>query len=390
LYGLNPPILALAGVGLAWIWMRSRPAAALVAAAVIVPWAVGDRMLAAVWRDPVHAVRVWQVPDIQPAVDALRRSGTKSAYASLQFAGRLGLESNGDVFASQAWNERIPGDPLRFRDEVDLDPAPAWVLSPTLSRGMPRAPRFRDLVTELGGRAEEEVAGDLVVFRAFRGPYDEDQPVPAGDLTVTDLGGVAVGPAVVDRDPETVWRSSVGLGRGSGLVVRTARSRRWSALVLAVDLDLSPLAVPWVAESEGTVVARGPARHGMQWVNGAPRAGRQALLAIPLGGAKTSEVRVIFQGPGPRLAVSEVFVYGPDEEARPRRGASSEARAVDAARAGRWQEAHAAFVEALRLDPDRASLHAAVTRSAWREARRQRVDVESLDDGGPDLVLPRP
>jgi hypothetical protein len=41
----------------------------------------------------------------------------------------------GDGIASQAWNERIPGDPLRFRDEVDLDPNAAWVLSPTLSRG---------------------------------------------------------------------------------------------------------------------------------------------------------------------------------------------------------------------------------------------------------------
>ena len=56
--------------------------------------------------------------------------GIRSAYASLQFAGRLTLESEGTVIASQAWNERIPGDPLRFRDEVDLDPAPAWVLSP--------------------------------------------------------------------------------------------------------------------------------------------------------------------------------------------------------------------------------------------------------------------
>jgi hypothetical protein len=127
----------------------------------------------------------------------------------------------------------------------------------------------------------------------------------------------------------------------------------------------------------------------MQWVNGAPRAGRQALLAIPLGGARTGEVRVIFQGPGPRLAVSEVFVYGPDEEDRPRHGAAAEARGVDAARAGRWREAHDAFTEALKLDPDRASLHAAVARSAWRESRRQRVDVEGIDDGGPDLVLPR-
>ena len=50
----------------------------------------------------------------------LRHAGIRSVYASLQFAGRITLESEGEIVASQAWNERIPGDPLRFRDEVDL------------------------------------------------------------------------------------------------------------------------------------------------------------------------------------------------------------------------------------------------------------------------------
>ena len=41
--------------------------------------------------------------------------------------------NRGEVIASQAWNERIPGDPVRFRDQVDLDPSPAWVLSTLFS-----------------------------------------------------------------------------------------------------------------------------------------------------------------------------------------------------------------------------------------------------------------
>jgi hypothetical protein len=345
-------------------------------------------VLARAWSDPAHAVRVWQVPDVTPALAALERAGVASAYASLQFAGRLTLESGGGVVASQAWNERIPGDPLRFRDEVDLDPRPAWVLSPVLSRGMPRAPRFRDLVRETGGEAVMEEAGDLVVFRAFRPPYDETRPVPVAALRAS-YGGRDLPAAVYDRDPRTTFAAADGLHRGARLEVRLEPARRLSALVLAVDLLASPLAVPWIAEAGGEVVARGPARHGLQWVGGAPRAGRQALLAIPLGGVTAGEVVVVFQGPGPRLVLSEVFAYGPDEPARPRAGEAAAERAFQAARRGAWDAALAAYAEAVAQEPERAGFHAAWARAAWRAPRRRVLDVEGLDDGGPDLVSPR-
>jgi hypothetical protein len=389
LYGLHAPMLALAGIGLARVSNARRALAVALGASILVPWGLGDRRLAATWSDPTYAVRVWQVPPLGAALDVLRARGIGSAYASLQFAGRITLESEGSVIASQAWNERIPGDPLRFRDEVDLDPKPAWVLSPVWSRGMPRAPRFRDLVHEMGGEASEDAAGDLVVFHGFRPPFDEGKPVPAAALMVSSLDGETLPPAVLDRDPNTRWASKAGLAPGQGLVVRLAPPRRLSAIVLAVDLVESPLAVPWIAEVGGAVVARGPARHGLQWVNGAPRAGRQAILAIPVAGLETGEVRLIFQGPGPRLVVSEVFAYGPDEAERPSAGADSASRALAAARRGEWPAAVAGYAEAIRLEPDRAAYHAAWSRASWRAPRRRFLDVEGIDDGGPELVLPR-
>jgi len=124
-------------------------------------------------------------------------------------------------------------------------------------------------------------------------------------------------------------------------------------------------------------------------VNGAPRAGRQAVLAIPLGGTEAGEVRVLFQGSGPRLVVSEVFAYGPDEAERPQAGADAAAGALLAARRGDWLAAVAGYEEALRLEPDRAAHHAAWARASWRVPRRHFLDVEGIDDGGPELVLPR-
>jgi hypothetical protein len=331
-------------------------------------------------------VRVWEVPPIEASLQALRAAGVRSVYASLQFAGRLTLDSEGDIIASQAWNERIPGDPLRFRDEVDLDPAPAWVLSPVLSRGMPRAGGLRSLLQPMGGSFREEAAGDLVVFRDFRPPYDETRPVPRGEIVLETTAGVAIGPAALDRDPATAWTAAEGLGRGSGLVVRVDPARRLSALVLAIDLERSPLAVPWAASVYDRIVAEGPRRAGFQWVNGAPRAGKQALLVVPLEDRSTDEVRLVFQGPGPRLAIAEAFVYGPDEPVRPAAGLEAARRAFEAARGGRWDEAVRLYAEAVRAEPDRASHHAAWARARWRAAQRRWLDVESLDDGGPELV----
>jgi hypothetical protein len=389
LYGLYPPLLALVGAGLAALWARRRAVAVAAALAVALAWGCGEWLLVRAWSSHDHAERVWQVPSLEPARAALEAVGARSAYASLQFAGRLTLETGGAVVASQAWNERIPGDPLRFRDEVDLDPSPSWVLSHRLSRGMPRAAGFREIVRGLGGSFEETEAGSMTVFHGFRPPYDESRAVPPEAIQVSTGDGAALGSEALDRDPATAWTAPAGLSRGSGLVVRVNPARRLSALVLAVDLESSPLAVPWAASLGGEVVAEGPARSGFQWVNGAPRAGRQGLLVVPIGEREADELRLVFQGPGPRLAVAEVFLYGPGEAALAPAGRASARDAFESARAGRWDEAVRLYAQALRLEPQRASHHAAWARARWRAAQRRVLDVESLTDGGSELVEAR-
>ena len=395
LFGLAVPVIALCGVGAAGLHerFRARGTAWLVItvalAAILGPWLVGHRLLLAAWRDPSHAVKAWQVPPLDAAVAKLRAAGIRSAYASLQFAGRLTVESEGALIASQAWNERIPGDPLRYRDEVDLDPRPAWVLSPHLSRGMPRAAGLRQMLGDAGGAWREEPAGDVTLFHDFRPPYDESRSVPAGQIRLATMDGTALPSAVLDRHRGTSWTSSSGVSRGSGVVVSLPGPRRLSAIVFLLPRDAALAGLRWVAEADGAVFARGPDRYALQWVNGAPRTGRQEVMVVSMGGRRLQEVRVLFQEPGPPLTVAEVFVYGADEEARPAAGAGAAAEAYARFRAGEWREAERLYARACELDPDRVSHHAAALRAGRRAAHRSWLDVESLPDGGPAIFVPR-
>jgi hypothetical protein len=386
LFGLTVPVLALAGAGLAWLWSRRRAVAVAAGLVLWAVWGYGHLVVAGTWRDPRHARDVWQVPPLEPALALLERAGVRSVYASLQFAGRLAVAGGGRLTVSQAWNERIPGDPLRFRDEVDLDPRAAWVLSDRLSRGMPRAAGFREILGRLGGRWTAEAAGEMYVFHGFTPPYDESHPVPVEALAVRSHDGAPLPHAVLDRDAATSWTSAYGITRGSGLAVVVDPPRRVSALVLLVSLEDSPLGTAWACDVDGTIAVQGPARHGLQWVNGVPRAGRQAMLAVALDGRMAREVRLLFQEAGPPLVVGDVFLYGPDEAGQPPAGASAADAALEAARAGRWPDAVRLYGDAARAEPHRASYHANLARARWRAGRRTRIDVESLDDGGPGIV----
>ena len=73
----------------------------------------------------------------------------------------------------------------------------------------------------------------------------------------------------------------------------------------------------------------------------------------------------------------------------PAAGTAAAAEAYAAAREGRWDDAVRSYREAVRTEPHRASHHAALARAQWRAAGRRWLDVESLGDGGPDLVARR-
>jgi hypothetical protein len=85
--------------------------------------------------------------------------------------------------------------------------------------------------------------------------------------------------------------------------------------------------------------------------------------------------------------VWEVFLYGPDEPERPAAGSAAAAQALERARARDWAVAAGLYAAATQAEPHRASYQANLVRARWRAAHRRWLDAESLDDGGPALVL---
>ena len=222
-------------------------------------------------------------------------------------------------------------------------------------------------------------------------PTTRGGPCPAAAIAARDderRGSSALPRSIATPRPR--GPSAAGLARGSGLVVRVtparrlvgARARAWTSRPRR-----SPC--PGSRRSAGRSWRQGPARAGLPV--GERRAARRQAGAARVGRSATGaadEVRLVFQGPGPRLARQRGLRLRPGRGARARPdGARAAAQRYDAARAGRWDEARAPL---RRGPPARARSRLATTRPGPARAGapqgRRWLDVESLDDGGPELV----
>jgi hypothetical protein len=321
----GPPLVALCAIGAGRLAARRRPAAAVLLGGIVVAWAAGAGLVAAAWRDPSRAPRFWGAVDVAPALGALEGLGLDSGYATTQLAARLTVESGGRAIVSPAWNERFPGFPLRHQGAVDLDPAAAWILHDEISRGMPRAPAFRALLGGLGGAWQETRAGALTVFHGFRPPYDERRPLA---------------PPAVERSAGTLRLAWPEPQAVAGVVLLSTSALEREGWVLATDGVRSDV----------------PAAR-IQWLNGVPRVGPPGLAVVTLEDVTAREIVVQAREPWP--ADLRAWAYGPEAPLQAEPGAEAAARGLAHARLDRWAEARAAYAEAARQEPWRASYAAA-------------------------------
>lgn len=246
-------------------------------------------------------------PDCAPVREALERLGIRRAYASYNPAYCLTYESGETTVASQPWNERFLGYPLRYLDEVRFARRVAWVLMPGMDFELPSPRHFEAKLQAAGGGWSRTEAGAAVIYHSFAPPFPP---------TVTPLA--AAGPAG-DGDLDT--RTSHP-PRGPTTFTLPAPASLSALTLVAGKGDLRlPRTMTVEVSADGLVfervARRRPGREliDLAWVNGHPQyVIDQDLLAIPLGGRTVAAVRITPGGSQP-WATEEVLLHGPGPSA---------------------------------------------------------------------------
>jgi hypothetical protein len=237
------------------------------------------------WRAADRARPPFSLPDLGPAIRLLEERGIRRAYASYVPAYRITYETRGTTVVSQPWNERFPGYPLPYRDEVRFAKGVAWVLTPGIPSRLPDPESFETVLRENGGRFRRTEAGAAVVYDQFEPPFGPRVvPLPGGGATgdgdlATRIVEPAVGPATftlpapMALDAVTFVSPLGNLGLPEGVKVEVSSDGKdWGRVTRARPGE-----------------ERGP----FGWANGQPKwPADRDLLTVPLFGRSVSAIRV--------------------------------------------------------------------------------------------------
>ena len=242
----------------------------------------------------------------------------------------------------------------------------------------------------MGGTWKEDAAGDLVVFRSLPAPLRRGAAGAPRATSSCGLDGCRSPRPLLDRDPATVVDVAEAFGPAR-------RSRFGWPIRRGPPVGSPPSSSPSISRlrrsrfpgsprSTARWSRAAPRATALQWVNGAPRAARQALLVVPLAGRAAARFASSSRARARRCAWPRSSSTGPTRTSgraratsRPRRGPrGGPGGALGRRRAVRTRRRSGRA--GARLPPRR------LARARWRAARRRRLDVESLSDGGPAVV----
>lgn len=322
------PVLAL----VAWsavTFLGTRPTYAVVALLAGLHLAGSTRLLGA-WRAADRAAAPFFLPDLAPARRALEARGITHAYASYGPAYRLTYESGEAIVASQFRNERFPGHPLPYLDEIRFAKNVAWVLTPGIPSDMPWPRAFENDLETAGGVWQRAEAGAAVIYHGFVPPFSP-AVVPlasAGRAGDADLGTLSLETSpspTVFALPAPMSLDAVTLAAGYGE----------PALPRSLDVEVSPDGAIFE-----TVARRRRSRERLDlvWLGGHPEYAEELeMLAIPLHRGTVAAIRITPTGASGPWGMGEILLHpagadhaGWDEWLDPRLSWAERKRALEA------------------------------------------------------------
>jgi hypothetical protein len=256
--------------------------------------------LLAEWRKPETVL----APDCRPALTLLEERGLTRAWASYNTAYCLTYTSGERVIASQPWNERFPGTPLPYLDELRFSTRSAWVLMPGADFDLPSPGRLEAWILKDGGSfRRSEVKGGAVVFDEFVAPFSPNVH-PLATAAAAGDGDLATR---VVEPPAGAVRFDVQPLQALAAVTLMASPALPPGLPagLVVEVSRDGSAFERVAHLR-------PSHRELVWANGLPqpRAGA-GLITVPLSGEPVAALRLTpapAQGP---WALAELLLHPP-------------------------------------------------------------------------------
>jgi hypothetical protein len=347
---LTPMYLPLVAV-LAWVALTSRHTrrAWIVVLALAALHLTSARGLLAAWREVDRAQPPFLLPDLSPALDALRAHGARHAYASYGPAYRLTYASGEGVIVSQPWNERFLHYPLPYLDEVRFAKGVAWVLTPQVPSDLPAPPAFEAALSAAGGSWRRVDARAATVYLGFVPPFGPQ---------VTPLSTAG---AAGDGDPATALTPSPSTA--TVFTLSPAEPLQALALLAGPDGPRLPRSLDVEVSADGVTFEtvarrrRRDERDDLRWVNGHPQyVIDHDLITVPLGGRRVAALRLTPVASGDPWTLGEILLHRPGAPA-----------AWD-----EWLDPHASWPERRRLlrerpRPDREDWY-----YRWLLARRAR------------------
>ena len=293
------PLVALAGLGASAAANDRRALGVALALAAL--HLVGATGLLAAWRDTPRDAPPFSLPDLGPAQRLLEQRGIRHAYASYVPAWRLSYATRGAILVSQPWNERFPGYPLPYLDELRFAKDVAWVLTPGTPSRLPAPERFEAEVRASGGRFRRTDAGAAVVYDRFEPPFGS-RVVPLAGAGAAGDADLAMRVLEPPTGPTTFALSEPLQLDAVTLVSPFGRPGLPEAVKVEVSADGEAF--------ERVARRRAGEEHGpLGWANGQPQwPADPDLLAVPLGGRRVAAIRITPLAPQP-WAVGEVLLH---------------------------------------------------------------------------------
>jgi hypothetical protein len=292
------PLAALAALGIT----RARPARlgrSLLIGILLLNAAHGARLWLE-WRR--HQAIEPLMPDCRPVLELLHERGIRRAWASYHMAYCITFTSGEKIIASQPWNERFPGYPLPYADEVKFARNVAWIFHPSRDFALPPPDRFKARLAASGARWRRTELGDVVVFDEFVPPFSPEV------VSFASRGAAA------DQDPDTyivepghcatVYRFE----RPTALAgVTLLGSPHGPALPSGMSVEVSSDGERFVRAAR---LRAGLRRDEIVWLNGQPQLRtEEAASSFPLSGMKVSALRIRPAPPQTQWAIAELLLH---------------------------------------------------------------------------------